>query len=80
MRLLQSSVQVELKRLGTTVDAPWGPVLITDEHGNGRIDHLRIGNTFRLRAWGQDGTTAVTDWKTMTAESEKTVTIQLGTK
>ena len=73
----QSRVQVELKRLGTTVDAPWGQVVITDERGNARIEHLRVGDTFRLRAWGQDGSTAVTEWKTMTAESEKVVTIKL---
>ncbi len=73
----QTRLQVELKRLGTTVDAPWGPVLITDEQGKGRIEHLRVGDTFRLRAWGQDGSTAVTEWKTMTVEAEKVVTMKL---
>jgi len=73
----QARVQVELKRLGTTVDAPWGPVLITDEQGNGRIEHLRVGDTYRLRAWGQDGSTTVTEWKKMTAETEKVVSIKL---
>ncbi|MFT3881289.1 MAG: sigma factor-like helix-turn-helix DNA-binding protein [Gemmatales bacterium] len=70
-------VQVELKRLGTTVDAPWGPVLITDEQGKGRIEHLRVGDTYRLRAWGQDGSTGVTDWKKISDHSEKVIEMKL---
>lgn len=73
----QARVQVELKRLGTTVDAPWGPVLITDEQGKGRIDHLRVGDTYRLRAWGQDGSTGVTDWKKISDHSEKVIEMKL---
>lgn len=71
----QARVQVELQRLGTVVDSPWGPILLTDDAGKCTIEHLRPSDIFRLRVWGQDGSSAVTDWQQI--KDAKTINVQL---
>jgi hypothetical protein len=73
----QARVQVELKRLGKVIDAPWGPVALTTSQGSCRMEHLRMRDTYRLRAFSQDGASAITPWQTLNAESNRAITLKV---
>lgn len=71
-------VQVMLKHRDDDVTVPWGPEASTNQRGQFTIEHLRKGDTYRLRIFGPDRLAALTDWTTIKRdESSEPWMIQL---